>query len=142
MPVSPLCDEMSVNEKTVRGCIGSSGNVRVYGWIRYRSLVMQYGETCIAGRMDDLHKSLTVALREALVWRKSWLPESRLWLFLGFNNCTFFLLLQALDLIFDLTKAWKGKSAQQWKQKPFKFKSWESVFLGILNRIFPFTMKS
>ncbi len=52
---------MSVNEKTVRGCIGSSGNVRVYVWIRYRSLVMEYGETCIPGRMDDLHKSLTVA---------------------------------------------------------------------------------
>ncbi len=58
---------MSVNEKTVRGCIGSSGNVRVYVWIRYRSLVMEYGETCIPGRMDDLHKSLAVALREALV---------------------------------------------------------------------------
>jgi hypothetical protein len=62
----PLC-EMSVNEKTVRGCIGSSGNVRVYVWIRSISLVMEYGETCIPGRMDDLHKSLTVALREALV---------------------------------------------------------------------------
>ncbi len=62
----PLC-EMSVNEKTVRGFIGSSGNVRVYVCIRYRSLVMEYGETCIPGRMDDLHKSLTVALREALV---------------------------------------------------------------------------
>ncbi len=69
MPVSPAlagCDE-SVNEKTVRGCIGSLGNVRVYVWIRYRSLVMEYGEPCIFGRMDDLHKSLTVALREALV---------------------------------------------------------------------------
>ncbi len=75
---------MSVNEKTVRGCICSSGNVRVYVWIRYRSLVMEYGETCISSRMDDLHKSLTVALREALVWRKSRLPESRLWLWLEF----------------------------------------------------------
>ncbi len=62
----------SQNEKTVRGCIGSSDNVRVYVWIKYRSLVMEYGETCIPGRMDDLHKSLTVALCEAFVW---------LWLF-------------------------------------------------------------
>jgi hypothetical protein len=38
------------------GCIGSSGNVRVYVWIRYRSLVMEYGEPCIPERMDDLHK--------------------------------------------------------------------------------------
>jgi hypothetical protein len=52
---------MSANEKTVRGCIGLSGNVGVYLWIRYRSLVMEYGETCIPGRMDNLPIILTVA---------------------------------------------------------------------------------
>jgi hypothetical protein len=43
-----------------RGFIGSSGNVGVYREIRYRSLVMEYGETCIPGRMDDLPTILTV----------------------------------------------------------------------------------
>jgi hypothetical protein len=33
----------------------------VYVWIRYRSLVMEYGETCIPGRMDDSYSILTVA---------------------------------------------------------------------------------
>ncbi len=55
----PSCD-ISANEKTVRRCI-PSGNVGVYLWIRYRSLVMEYGETCIPGRMYNLHPILTVA---------------------------------------------------------------------------------
>ncbi len=46
--------------KLIRGCIGSSGNVRVYVWISYRSLVMEYRETCIPGRMATLCKILTV----------------------------------------------------------------------------------
>jgi hypothetical protein len=66
MPVSPLC-EMSVNEKTVRGCIGSSGNVRVFVWLRYRSLVMEYGESCIPGRMGNLPTIPHSYRREALV---------------------------------------------------------------------------
>jgi hypothetical protein len=57
----PWCDESAMNEKTVRGCIGSPGNVGVYLQIRYRSLVMEYGETCIPGRMENLHPILTVA---------------------------------------------------------------------------------
>jgi hypothetical protein len=45
--------------KTDQECICSSGNVRV-GRLSYRSLVMEYGETCIPGRMADLCKILTV----------------------------------------------------------------------------------
>ncbi len=39
--------------------VSSSGNVRV--WISYKSLVMEYVDTCIPGRMDNLHMILKVA---------------------------------------------------------------------------------
>ncbi len=57
--------------------LGSSGNVGVYVWIRYRSLVMEYGETCIPERMDDPILNPYSCRREALVRRKSQLPESQ-----------------------------------------------------------------
>ncbi len=110
MPVSPalqgpLC-EMSVNEKTVRGCIGSSGNVRVYVWIRYRSLVMEYGKPVFPGEWMIYTKALQLPYVKLLCDESHGYPNR------GFG---FFFFIRAFDQAYfnDLKKRNSNLSSQE-----------------------------
>ncbi len=59
----PWKNPVSGNFRELRG----GSKLVSYGVVFFNTLIISDLETCIPGRMDDLHKSLTVALREALV---------------------------------------------------------------------------